>query len=627
MYYHKKIGVFISHIYGYYQSELCQGIIDRASYYGYRVEIFSSNDGENFGNNKIGENSILRIPNFDKYSGIIFASSTYPVPKLRDDIYTVLKKECDCPVIEVNQINPVFPSIALDNDSATIEIVEHLIQTHMCKRICFLGNSIETIYSQNRYNYYLKTMEKYNMKVSNKDYYTSNYSTKEIDSALDYFLEGDKKPDAILCYNDAMALKVMISLINRGYNIPKDIAVTGFDTLEFGQKFNPPLTSVSYPIKDLGFAAVDTLIKLINNKPVPQISVVKAKPTLGGSCGCSQPIKDNPILFSHKLLNEYDSMERFLINDINMSSILHGITDIDEGMNLLERYVSLIDNCHEFYLCLYNNWDWGSDHIQKLTYSQDKPQNNTILLKLAIKDGKRLHECSFSCRNSLPDYIYNNSKSTYIYSPLFFNELEFGYVVVSYKDNQLAYKFNFTSWLMNVNRMLKHICDTKQMDLLVRKLETLHHMDELTNLYNSNTFNQLANELILKAQETKKSISFIIITLNNTKTIMESFGFKELNFAIQVIGHAIKSSMDEGHLCAHIIEGRFYIISEVNSNESPINFIKKVQAYLENYNKLQTKDYTILIQSGYSIHKANPLFSLEDYIENATKDMYKSKSN
>ena len=40
MFNYRKIGVFISHIYGPYQRELCQGIIDKASSYGYRVEFF-----------------------------------------------------------------------------------------------------------------------------------------------------------------------------------------------------------------------------------------------------------------------------------------------------------------------------------------------------------------------------------------------------------------------------------------------------------------------------------------------------------------------------------------------------------------------------------------------------------
>lgn len=49
MYHSKKIGIFISHIFGSFQSSLCQGIIDKASEFGYITEIFSSTDGEDVG--------------------------------------------------------------------------------------------------------------------------------------------------------------------------------------------------------------------------------------------------------------------------------------------------------------------------------------------------------------------------------------------------------------------------------------------------------------------------------------------------------------------------------------------------------------------------------------------------
>lgn len=626
MYHSKKIGVFISHIYGPYQSDLCQSIIDKATSYGYLVEIFSSNDGENFGNNKIGESSVLRIPNFDKYSGIIFASGTYPVPELRDSIYKELKEKCTCPIIEVNQINPVFPSVALDNDSTTTQIVQHLITTHEYKRICFLGNSIETAFSQNRYEYYVKSMKANNLIISEHDYYSCSYSAKDIEKAIDFFLEGDKTPDAIICYNDHMALQMILSLTKRGYHIPKDIAITGFDTLEFGQNFNPPLTSVSFPIRELGFATVKNLLKLIDEETIPPVTIVKSQPSIGGTCGCTKVMEGNPFFYSHKLLNQIDSMERFLIEDINMSSILHGMTDLDEGMNLLEKCVNLIDNCKEFYLCLYSNWNSVSSHIRKITYIDDELEDsNTILLKLAIKDGKRLHECSFNSRDSLPDYIYNHSKSAYIYSPLFFNELEFGYIAISYKDNNISYQFNFTSWIMNVNNMLKHICDTKQMGLLVNQLEDLYQKDELTGLNNSSAFHYIAKKMVTKAQKVNESVTIIVLSLDRIRTISENFGYEELNFAIQVVGHALKSALNETYLCAHIVGGTFYVLSKGHDNETTLSFIGKVQKYLKNYNKLQTKKYPISISCGYNSKIADTSFYLQELIENAEKRMYQEK--
>ena len=44
----------------------------KSSEFGYITEIFSSTDGEDVGNYSLGESSILRIPNYDEFSGICF---------------------------------------------------------------------------------------------------------------------------------------------------------------------------------------------------------------------------------------------------------------------------------------------------------------------------------------------------------------------------------------------------------------------------------------------------------------------------------------------------------------------------------------------------------------------------
>lgn len=81
MYHSKKIGVFISHIFGEYQHQVCQGIFDAATEYGYLVEVFHSTDGENASTLQ-GELGILNVPSYHEYDGIILALGTYLEPAL-----------------------------------------------------------------------------------------------------------------------------------------------------------------------------------------------------------------------------------------------------------------------------------------------------------------------------------------------------------------------------------------------------------------------------------------------------------------------------------------------------------------------------------------------------------------
>lgn len=153
MYHTKRIAVFISHIMGYYQKNVCQGIVDKALEYGYLADLFVSLDGENLGSYGTGESSILRLPNFDTYEGVIFASETYVQPELKLELLSTLKESCHCPVIEIAVANQNFPAVALENNHNTGELTTHLIEKHGYRRICYLGCSEEAYFSDSRASY------------------------------------------------------------------------------------------------------------------------------------------------------------------------------------------------------------------------------------------------------------------------------------------------------------------------------------------------------------------------------------------------------------------------------------------------------------------------------------------
>ncbi len=629
MYHTKKIGVFISHTFGKYQSNLCQGMLDKATEYGYQLEIFSSFDGENLGNYSIGEDSILNIPNYDDFSGVIFASGTYLLSDLRNKIGAILKEKCTCPIIEVNQIPTDFPTVALDNDNSAAQITEHLISVHRYKRVCYLGNSIQLDSSISRYNEYKNVLLSHNISIMDSDSFTCDTDESSMEQALDHFLlSSSEKLDAIVCYNDQMALFMMIAILRRGLRIPEDIAVTGCDNLDFGHHMKPTLTTVTFPVYELGVAAIEQLLKLLDDIIVEQVRVVQTVPKIGSSCGCEKNSETPSIFYIYELLNKIEALENATYNSMNMSTNLLGITDIDEGMNRLEKYVSEIDNCSELYICLYNDWDSASKRIQEIILSDDDidtVDHNTIQLKFAYKNGKRLHECTFTKQSMLPNYIYDNSNSTYLYYPLYFEEKEFGYIALSYYDNKLTHRINFLSWITYVSSMLKYISDTKHMNLVVSRLEDIYMRDEMTGLYNQNSFPKLSSEVIAHALEYNESILVAVFNLNDLKGINDTYGHKEGNFAIQVLGHALENSIKEKDICARISGDIFYLIGSGYNGNGAMTLTSKVNRYLENYNKLHTKNYQISVSNGYVIELPQNIFDLQELIDVANNNLYLEK--
>lgn len=80
------------------------------------------------------------------------------------------------------------------------------------------------------------------------------------EAALDALLAADQPPTAIFCVNDVTALGVLRGLRRRGLSVPGDMALVGYDDVEFASLLATPLTSVRQPKYQLGRAAADLLL-------------------------------------------------------------------------------------------------------------------------------------------------------------------------------------------------------------------------------------------------------------------------------------------------------------------------------------------------------------------------------
>jgi DNA-binding LacI/PurR family transcriptional regulator len=78
-------------------------------------------------------------------------------------------------------------------------------------------------------------------------------------SAMRTLLAGGARPDAVLCFNDTLALGAIRALHDAGLRVPADVAVAGFDDIEDGRYFIPTLTTVAPDKADLARVAVDLL--------------------------------------------------------------------------------------------------------------------------------------------------------------------------------------------------------------------------------------------------------------------------------------------------------------------------------------------------------------------------------
>ncbi len=75
----------------------------------------------------------------------------------------------------------------------------------------------------------------------------------------------DRGVDAIFSANDAMAEGALEAIRARGLRVPEDIALAGFDDLEFAARLDPPLTTIRQGVRQQGVEAAQTLFQLMEN--------------------------------------------------------------------------------------------------------------------------------------------------------------------------------------------------------------------------------------------------------------------------------------------------------------------------------------------------------------------------
>lgn len=93
--------------------------------------------------------------------------------------------------------------------------------------------------------------------------------------------------DAIVCYNDQIAMKVIQAINDAGKTVPEDISVTGYDNSYATGTNGMKLTTIVHPQEKLGEMAAEMLLELIDNKgeadKTPQI-LIKPEIVIGNSC-------------------------------------------------------------------------------------------------------------------------------------------------------------------------------------------------------------------------------------------------------------------------------------------------------------------------------------------------------
>jgi len=187
---------------------------------------------------------------------------------------------------------PGVPTMLMDNETGMYAVVEHLVETHHLRKIAFVAGPEASQEAQARFRGYERALAEGKL-VFDKRYIVAGNFTRETGAraVATLFHERGLKVDeidAIVCADDLMALGALDELDQRGVDVPRQIALTGFDDTEFARYARVPLTTVRQPIDEQVRQAVAALAQAARGREAaPQVITFETEFVRRRSCGCS----------------------------------------------------------------------------------------------------------------------------------------------------------------------------------------------------------------------------------------------------------------------------------------------------------------------------------------------------
>jgi Transcriptional regulators len=258
----KNIAVITTYITDYIFPNLIQGIDNVLTENGYSIILKSTN------NSRVREGKCLEDILTKDIDGLIIEPSKSEIYCRHPHFYEKLDNY-GIPYVFIQGIYPQMldkPNVRMNDYQGGYELTKYLI---------YLGHQhiagifkVDDIQGKERHKGYVKALQEAG-RPYNPDMVLWFHTEDRTILPVSWVANRIKQKislDAIVCYNDQIAVEIMKSLAALHIKVPEDISITGYDNSFIAQSELTKLTTIAHPQKELGELAATLLLDLIKGK-------------------------------------------------------------------------------------------------------------------------------------------------------------------------------------------------------------------------------------------------------------------------------------------------------------------------------------------------------------------------
>lgn len=254
----RNIAVISTYVDGYIFPRTLRGIVQTLSGEGYMTQIA-------FTNNRVdNERKILEgILEKDNVDGVIVEATKSALPNPNLEYYRELQKRqiallffnCRYPELDA-------PIIAMDD----VRIAENAVQYLLAQGHRKIGGIFKADDGQGRLRYagYLNVLLNAGLGVDDrKILWIDTEDQKDLRNIRNSVLRRMTDCTAVFCYNDEVAFGLVELLQKEGFRVPGQLSIVSIDGSELSLLSEPQITSVPYPMEELGRRTAENMLRLI----------------------------------------------------------------------------------------------------------------------------------------------------------------------------------------------------------------------------------------------------------------------------------------------------------------------------------------------------------------------------
>ncbi|MBR1738695.1 MAG: GGDEF domain-containing protein [Ruminococcus sp.] len=599
---------------------------------GYRLIVFNSctdlYDRDSI--NDEGEKAVFDLIPYDRIAALIVFPRFFFDEKLISRIVGEGLRR-GLPVISVDRPIEGCKCFSFTYSNSFEKICDHLIEDHGARRLFMMAGGKGNQFSDERIAGFKHSLERAGIEYSDDLVGYGDFWEEPARQQMEKWFSEEKReiPDAIVCANDMMAISVSNYLQKMGVKIPGQCIVTGFDGIMQAYCHIPHITTCRQDYEKMGELIVEGIEKMLRGEDIPELTEVPFKIVRSQSCGCEKITADDINDIVELLLRRYKFACKRQEVMCSVQANVSLMTTPDNLMNAIINEFIFPTNIFAINEDIFKPPHFGLQHKGQMAFTD----NFDVLIQRYHWVQEPPGKADRSQLVPMPEKLMSKELPI-IVTAVHYVDLVMGYCVFQpefeldeyEKIHSFMSAINASIGIYHSQELIRSM--NEKLISVNSELENLYIHDYMTGLLNRRGFYMSLSERIEKERDTGRSALFISADMDGLKTINDTYGHIEGDFAITAMARALTGACRNDEICARFGGDEFTVACFVDTGSDESYFTDFCQRFREILDKIvgsSNKPYTVGVSLGYCSEKLEGDIDADTMIMHADNKMYEEK--